>query len=60
MLYTLTEEEFKGYRECRAEIIKLYNQIIKKYNTGNEIIDRQVEKYGKILGIQAGEEYIGI
>ncbi len=54
------EEEFKGYRECRAEIIKLYNQIIKKYNIGNEIIDRQVEKYGKILGVQAGEEYVGI
>lgn len=60
MLYTLTEEEFKVYRECRSEIIKVYNQMINHYLTGNEAIDKNVERYAKLLGVEKGERYNGI
>lgn len=60
MLYTFTEEEFKVYRECRSEIIKVYNQMTDIYLTGNEAIDRNVEKYSKILGVEKGKKYNGI
>lgn len=60
MHYILSEEEFKQYRECRSEIIKIYNQIINSYRKGNEVIDNNIERYAKILGIKEGERYEGI
>lgn len=64
MTYTLTEEEFKQYRLCRAEIIKLYNgfvQLLKedRYKEDKNIINR-MKQYAKILDIEEGKEYKGI
>ena len=57
MLYTLTEKEFKEYRECRSEIIRIYNQMINHYLTGNEAIDKNIERYAEILKIEPGNKY---
>lgn len=57
MQYILSEDEFKIYRVCRSEIIKLYNSMLNVYKTGNLAIDKNVEKYGKIIGAEIGEEY---
>lgn len=64
MKYILSEEEFKVYRLCRAEIIKTYNGFIKllkeeRYKEDKNIIDR-MKQYANILDIKAGEEYKGV
>jgi hypothetical protein len=64
MNYILSEEEFKKYRLCRAEIIQLYNGFIEllkqdKYKEDQNIINR-MNKYAKILGIEAWNKYEGI
>ena len=64
MYYILSEDEFKVYRLCRAEIIKTYNGFVKllkedRYKTDQNIINRMTQ-YAGILGIKAGEEYKGI
>lgn len=64
MQYILSEEEFKTYRLCRAEIIKTYNGFVKllkeeRYKEDKNILSR-MERYADILGIKAGEEYKGI
>ena len=60
MYYTLNEEEFKIYRLCKSEIIKLYNQLLNVYQKGNTAIDKNVEKYGKIIGAEIGKKYKGM
>lgn len=58
MLYTLTEEEFKVYRLCRAEIIKLYNNLCSiPESNRNEVISNNIKLYANILGIQEGIKY---
>ena len=64
MKYILSEEEFKVYRLCRAEIIKTYNGFIKllkeeRYKKDQNIINR-MKQYADILDIKAGEEYKGV
>jgi hypothetical protein len=64
MQYILSETEFKHYRECRAEIIKLYNGFLEllkqeQYKKDSNIINR-MQLYAKILNIKAGEQYEGI
>lgn len=59
MQYILSETEFKHYRECRAEIIKLYNQLCIN-NDNSKYIQEKINQYSKILGIKAGEQYEGI
>lgn len=57
MQYILSEDEFKIYRLCRSEIIKLYNQLLNVYQKGNTAIDKNVKKYGKLIGAEIGEKY---
>lgn len=58
MLYTLTEEEFKVYRLCRSEIIKLYNTFCDiPINKRNEIISSNIKLYANILNVQEGVKY---
>lgn len=59
MNYILTEEEFKEYRLCRAEIIDLYNKLVIT-NSSSEYAQQKIKKYADILGIKEGEEYRGI
>lgn len=64
MKYILSEEEFKTYRLCRAEIIRTYNGFIKllkeeRYKEDQNIINR-MKQYADILDIKAGEEYKGV
>lgn len=59
MYYTLTEEEFKEYRLCRAEIIDLYNKLVMT-NSSSEYAQQKIKEYANILGIEEGEEYRGI
>jgi len=64
MKYILSEEEFKVYRLCRAEIIRTYNGFIKllkeeRYKEDQNIINR-MKQYADILDIKAGEEYKGV
>lgn len=59
MKYILSEEEFKVYRECRAEIINLYNNLCLN-NSNSEYVQNKIEQYSKILGIERGEIYKGI
>ena len=59
MKYILSEEEFKVYRECRAEIIKLYNNLCLS-NSNSEYVQNKINQYSKILGIEIGELYEGI
>lgn len=63
MNYILSEEEFKQYRLCRAEIIKLYNGFIDLLNDkykGDQNIYNKMSKYANILEIEAGNKYEGI
>ena len=64
MQYILSEEEFKTYRLCRAEIIRTYNGFIKllkeeRYKEDQNLINR-MKQYADILDIKAGEEYKGV
>jgi hypothetical protein len=63
MNYILSEEEFKKYRLCRAEIIKLYNGFIDLLNDkykGDQNIYNRMSEYANILEIEAGKKYEGI
>lgn len=58
MFYTLTEEEFKVYRLCRAEIIKLYNNLCSiPESNRNEVILSNLKLYAGILNVQEGVKY---
>jgi hypothetical protein len=58
MFYTLSEEEFKTYRLCRAEIIKLYNNLCCiPEDKRNEVILSNIKSYANILNIQEGIKY---
>ena len=58
MFYTLTEEEFKTYRLCRAEIIKLYNHFCDiPEGKRNEVIANNIKLYADILNIEEGVKY---
>lgn len=59
MKYILSEEEFKVYRLCRAEIIDLYNKLCWA-NSNSEYAQKKIKQYADILGIEAGEEYKGV
>ena len=64
MNYILSEEEFKKYRLCRSEIIQIYNGFIEllkqdRYKEDQNIINR-MNKYAKILEIEAGNKYEGM
>ena len=59
MYYVLTEEEFKEYRLCRAEIIDLYNRLVLT-NSDSEYAQKKIKLYSNILGVETGELYKGI
>lgn len=59
MYYVLTEEEFKEYRLCRAEIIDLYNRLVLT-NSDSEYAQKKIKLYSNILGVKTGELYKGI
>ena len=59
MYYVLTEEEFKEYRLCRAEIIDLYNRLVLT-NSDSEYAQKKIKLYSNILGVETGELYKGV
>lgn len=57
MLYTLTEAEFKVYRECRSCVVEMYNNLVAIYEKHPDKVTEQMKekmkKYKRILSIES-------
>lgn len=65
MLYTLTEEEFKSYRLCKAAVEKLYKNLLTIHQTNPEKMTVQMKEtmntYREALGLNSREHpYNGV